>query len=94
MFTIYIYINIIFRVFFEKKYNFSPDAANFINGIIYIISAVCAPGLGFVIDKTGRNLFWVFSSILGTLISHFLLTFTFINPYFAMVRILYLYFYY
>ncbi|VVC46403.1 Hypothetical protein CINCED_3A018551, partial [Cinara cedri] len=71
-------------VFFERKYNFSPDAANFINGIIYIISAVCAPFLGLVIDKTGRNLFWVFLSILGTLVSHMILTFTFVNPYIAM----------
>lgn len=74
-----------FRVFFEKKYNFSPDAANFINGIIYIISAICAPGLGLVIDKTGRNLFWVFLSILGTLGSHMFLAFSFVNPYIAMV---------
>lgn len=73
------------KVFFEKKYEFSPDAANFINGIIYIISAICAPGLGLVIDKTGRNLFWVFLSILGTLVSHMFLAFTFINPYIAML---------
>lgn len=75
-----------FRMFFERKYNFSPDAANFINGIIYIISAVFAPLLGLVIDKTGRNLFWVFLSILGTLVSHMVLAFSFINPYIAMVR--------
>ncbi|KAL5237205.1 hypothetical protein ACI65C_004615 [Semiaphis heraclei] len=72
------------KVFFEKKYNFSPDSANLINGIIYIISAICAPGLGLVIDKTGRNLFWVFLSILGTLVSHMFLAFTFVNPYIAM----------
>lgn len=75
-----------FRVFFERKYKFSPDAAGFINGVIYIISAFCAPLLGLVIDKTGRNLFWVFLSILGTLVSHMFLAFTFINPYVAMVR--------
>ncbi|XP_025191928.1 major facilitator superfamily domain-containing protein 1-like [Melanaphis sacchari] len=72
------------KVFFEKKYNFSPDSANLINGIIYIISSICAPALGLVIDKTGRNLFWVFLSILGTLVSHMFLAFTFVNPYIAM----------
>jgi len=79
-------VNVFSRVFFEKKYEFSPDAANFINGVIYIISAICAPGLGLVIDKTGRNLFWVFLSIFGTLVSHMFLAFTFINPYIAMVK--------
>lgn len=79
-------------MFFERKYNFSPDAASFINGVVYIISAVCSPALGLVIDLTGRNLFWVFLSILGTLISHMLLALTFVNPYIAIVRLFILYF--
>ncbi|XP_060859207.1 major facilitator superfamily domain-containing protein 1-like [Metopolophium dirhodum] len=72
------------KVFFEKKYNYSSDSANLINGIIYIISSICAPIHSLVIDRTGRNLFWVFLSIFGTLVSHMLLAFTFLNPYIAM----------
>lgn len=53
--------------------------------LVYIISAVASPVFGFLIDKTGRNVFWV---ILGTTVTigcHALLAFTFINPYVAMV---------
>ncbi|XP_050425952.1 major facilitator superfamily domain-containing protein 1-like [Adelges cooleyi] len=73
------------KVFFEKKYNYSPGEANIINGLIYSLGAFLAPLFGFVIDKTGRNVFWVFISVLGTLVAHMLLTFTFINPYVAML---------
>ncbi|VVC26875.1 Major facilitator superfamily,Major facilitator superfamily domain [Cinara cedri] len=72
------------EVFFERKYNFSLDEAKFTTRIVYTISALCAPFFGLVIDKTGRNLFWVFLSIFGTLVSHMVLTFTFVNPYIAM----------
>lgn len=55
--------------------------------LVYIISAVASPVCGFVVDKTGKNLFWV---ILGTLITigcHSLLAFTKLTPYVAMVSI-------
>lgn len=79
------YLNVFCRVFFEKKYHFSSGEANVINGIIYSSGAFLAPLFGIIIDKTGRNLFWVFISIFGTLVAHLLLTFTYVNPYIAMV---------
>jgi len=53
--------------------------------LVYIISAVASPVFGFLIDKTGKNIFWV---ILGTSVTigcHATLAFTFISPYVAMV---------
>ena len=72
-------------VFFEMKWDFDPSLANNVNSLVYIISAVASPVFGFLIDKSGRNIFWV---ILGTTLTigcHALLAFTFINPYVAMI---------
>ncbi|CAG2163941.1 unnamed protein product, partial [Oppiella nova] len=38
-----------------------------------------------LVDLTGRNIAWVFISAIITLLSHSILAFTFINPWFAMV---------
>ena len=43
-----------------------------------------SPILGILIDKTGRNILYVTIAIAITLVCHALLTFTFINPYFAI----------
>lgn len=71
-------------VFFEMKFGLSPTAANTVNSLVYIISAIASPVFGFLIDKSGKNVFWV---ILGTTVTigcHALLAFTFISPYYAM----------
>lgn len=70
-----------------QKYDLSPEDANFVNSIVYIISAVASPLFGFVIDKTGRNVFWILLSILSTIVAHSLLAFTYVNPYICMVSI-------
>lgn len=72
------------KVFFERKFDFSPENANTVNSIVYIISAVASPLLGFLVDKVGKNVFWVILSILVSIGCHALLAFTFINPYVAM----------
>lgn len=72
------------KMFFERKFDFSPEDANLVNSIVYIISAMMSPLLGFLIDKTGRNLMWVISSIILTIGAHSLLTFSFANPYLGM----------
>jgi hypothetical protein len=36
------------------------------------------------VDKTGRNVLWVFVAVLVTIAAHALLAFTFLNPYLAM----------
>jgi len=77
---------LIYRVFFERKFDFSPDSANTVNSMVYIISAVASPLLGLLVDKVGKNVFWVCISILGSIGCHALLAFTFVNPYVPMVR--------
>jgi len=72
------------RVFFERKFDYSPANANAVNSIVYIISAVASPICGFLVDRTGRNILWVFLAHLVTMLSHGLLAFTFLNPYIAM----------
>lgn len=70
-----------------RKFDFSPEDANTVNSIVYIISAVASPVFGLVIDKFGRNVMWVFVSVLVTICAHSILAFTFLNPYVGMVKI-------
>lgn len=67
-----------------QKYDFSPEDANYINSIVYIISAVASPLFGFIIDKTGRNVMWILISVLTTIVAHSILAFTYLNPYSGM----------
>lgn len=69
-----------------RKFDFSPEDANTVNSIVYIISAVASPVFGLVIDKYGRNVMWVFVSVLVTICAHSILAFTFLNPYVGMVK--------
>lgn len=68
-----------------KKYSFDASTANAINSLIFSISAFASPLLGLVVDKTGRNVFWVFVSISGTIVAHGLLAFSYVNPYICMI---------
>ncbi|GFN73909.1 major facilitator superfamily domain-containing protein [Plakobranchus ocellatus] len=72
-------------VFFEMKFGLSPTSANAVNSLVYIVSAVASPVFGFLIDRSGKNVFWVLIGILVTLACHMLLAFTFLNPYIAMI---------
>eukprot|EP00095_Tigriopus_kingsejongensis_P003253 maker-scaffold69_size418775-snap-gene-2.22 protein:Tk03253 transcript:maker-scaffold69_size418775-snap-gene-2.22-mRNA-1 annotation:"hypothetical protein DAPPUDRAFT_59685" len=73
------------QVFFIKKYGLEAKSANFITGLIYLISAPASPVLGLLIDRTGRNVFYVFLAIVATLVGHMLLAFTLINPYVPVI---------
>ncbi|XP_059159545.1 major facilitator superfamily domain-containing protein 1-like [Physella acuta] len=72
-------------MFFTLKFGLTPTTASTVNSLVYIIPAVACPFLGFCIDKTGKNIFWVISGILLALVSHMMLAFTFVNPYIPMV---------
>ncbi|KAL0274102.1 UNVERIFIED_CONTAM: hypothetical protein PYX00_006612 [Menopon gallinae] len=69
------------KVFFERKFDFDPNAANQVNSFVYLISILTSPIMGLLVDKTGRNVFWVFISILFSIGSHSILAFTFLNPF-------------
>jgi len=71
-------------VFFEQKFGLSPKSANAVNGLVYIISAAASPVMGFLVDRTGKNLFWVILGVLSTIFCHGMLAFSFINPYVPM----------
>ena len=53
--------------------------------IVYIISAPASPILGFMVDKTGKNVIWVITAVAATLAAHMMLAFTFWTPWIAMV---------
>jgi len=72
-------------VFFEMKFGLSPASAGSVNSLVYIISAVASPLFGFLIDRIGKNVFWVIIGIVLTLACHMSLAFTFINPYIPMI---------
>uniref|UniRef100_A0A8C2WCX4 Lysosomal dipeptide transporter MFSD1 n=1 Tax=Cyclopterus lumpus TaxID=8103 RepID=A0A8C2WCX4_CYCLU len=72
------------QVFFIEKFNFSPAEARAVNSIVYIISAPASPLLGFMVDRTGRNVVWVMFAVVATLAAHMMLAFTFWNPWIAM----------
>lgn len=70
-----------------RKFDYTAEEANTVNSIVYIISAVASPIFGLVIDKTGKNVMWVFLSVVVTIGAHSMLAFTFLNPYVGMVSI-------
>lgn len=53
--------------------------------MIYTISAIASPLCGWIVDRTGRNVYWVFLSTALTIIAHSILAFTFTNPYVGMI---------
>jgi len=73
--------------FFIEKFNMTNKDANFITGLPYLVSAPASPALGFLIDKTGRNITWVLLSILASAGCHSLLTFTLFSPYIAITTL-------
>ncbi|KAK4314036.1 hypothetical protein Pmani_014655 [Petrolisthes manimaculis] len=72
------------KVFFMRKFDMSSSSANTVSSIVYFISTFASPIMGNLVDRTGRNVMWVFCAVLLTLFCHGLLTFTFVNPYVPM----------
>lgn len=68
-----------------KHFDMSETQANFLSSVVYIISGVASPIFGFMIDKIGRNVAWIFLATCFTVLAHFLLGFTLLNPYVGMV---------
>ncbi|KAF6026845.1 MFSD1 [Bugula neritina] len=68
-------------VFYEMKYQMPHATAGIANSLVYILSAACSPVIGFLIDKSGKNIFWVMAGTLLTLGCHALFAFTFATPF-------------
>ncbi|XP_045131206.1 major facilitator superfamily domain-containing protein 1-like isoform X4 [Portunus trituberculatus] len=72
------------KVFFMRKYDLDATTANSVSSVVYLISAIASPILGNLVDRTGRNVTWVFMAVLITLGCHAMLTFTFWSPFISM----------
>lgn len=72
------------RAFFEAKFDMLPRTAGAVNSVVFIISACASPFLGFMVDRVGKNVFWVILSVAVTLGCHCMMAFTFWNPFVAM----------
>jgi len=70
--------------FFQAKFDLSPQRAGAVNSVVFIISACASPFLGFMVDKVGKNVFWVIISVAVTLGCHCMMAFTFWEPFVAM----------
>ncbi|KAJ8686589.1 hypothetical protein QAD02_022383 [Eretmocerus hayati] len=73
------------KVYFMNKYRLEPSDANMVNSLVYSISAIASPAFGILVDKAGKNVLWVILSIIGSLMAHGLLAFTYVSPYVCMV---------
>ncbi|KAH8366266.1 hypothetical protein KR093_011329 [Drosophila rubida] len=71
--------------FFMDRFHYTEAQANTVDSLVYLIAAVSSPIFGFIIDKLGRNVTWVFSATTTTIGAHLLLTFTQLNPYVGMI---------
>merc|ERR1719193_1986494 len=67
--------------FFKEKWHYTSQEANKVIGLVYLVSAPASPLLGLMIDKTGRNITWVFLAILASIGCHCLLAFSMLSPY-------------
>lgn len=72
-------------VFFKRKFSLPDAQANGVDSVVYTVSAVASPIFGYLIDVTGRNLTWIAVATVCGLMSHAILAFTFINPWFPMI---------
>lgn len=48
-------------------------------------SVILSPMLGYVIGRTGRNIYWLIGSITATIVAHALLAFLFVHPILPLV---------
>lgn len=55
------------------------------NSVIYSIAAIGSPLCGYIVDKTGRNVMWIFLSTVLTIVAHAFLAFTFLSPYIGTI---------
>ena len=59
------YFNILFF-----RFDMTERESNFINGLIYLISAGATPLFGFIIDRVGFNVFFLMVGCLITFLGH------------------------
>ncbi|GAM24715.1 hypothetical protein SAMD00019534_078900 [Acytostelium subglobosum LB1] len=70
--------------FFIDKFGVTEDFAGVLTSIPYYTAAP-SPVIGFLIDRFGRNLSWLWGSTILLLLSHIVLGFTSADPYVGMI---------
>ncbi|GAM27788.1 hypothetical protein SAMD00019534_109640 [Acytostelium subglobosum LB1] len=70
--------------FFIDKFGVTDDVAGILTSIPYYTAAP-SPVIGFVIDRVGRNLTWLFGATVMLVVGHIILGLTYANPYIGMV---------
>eukprot|EP01135_Chromosphaera_perkinsii_P011894 Nk52_evm11s2531 gene=Nk52_evmTU11s2531 len=72
-------------LFFETRFGLDPQEASAVNSITFVLSAICSPIVGFLVDRTGRNVMWILFGIVTTLCCHLAMGLTLINPWVPMI---------
>ena len=72
---------------FKTEYDYSAQDANFIVGLVYLVSAISSPLFGLLLDRFGRNLAWMCGSLAVSGLAHGVLAFTSINPHLPIVSL-------
>jgi len=73
--------------FFQNKWGYSPAKADAADSVIYVISAATSPLIGLLVDKVGRNLFFLLVASILVMASHALLALTYINLWIPMIAL-------
>ena len=68
-----------------QKQEQADNKETIFTGLMYLMSAFIAPVIGHLIDRMGRNISFVLAAVLITRLSHCILGFTAVNPYFGIV---------
>lgn len=71
--------------FFQIKWGWSKQRATLVDGIVYLISAISSPFIGFIVDIYGRNLLFLLTASIIVTIAHTLLAFSYINLWIPMI---------
>ena len=75
------------QALFRTEYGYSGQQANFLIGLVYLVSAIASPLFGLILDKFGKNLSWLCGSLLVSILAHAGLVLTITGPYIPIVII-------
>ena len=64
------------QLFFERKYAYSTDTANSVNGLLYVIPIFCPPLFGLLFDWLGYKVFCGLIGVVVALTCHVVFAFT------------------
>lgn len=73
--------------FIETKWLVPMSEASVVDSVIYTISAISSPLIGFVVDKVGRNLVFLLVSGILVMSAHMLMALTFVNVWIPMIAL-------